>query len=173
VSPLWGAGEDEEIDGGIIDRLRGPKPRGVPSLPTLVSPLRLLVGIAAEPDAALVMCLCREEDAEVLLVERTKFLWLLAKRSISSCVAGLETAGVAPSTPSPEDNGLHRKQRPLSTRPCSFIGINLKSFLLKHLRPHLTHSPRFFRSSSRSSRFMTEPVELKSVPKWSMMTETG
>lgn len=94
-----------------------------------------------------------------------KLDWLFANRAMSSLVAGLETAGSGP----PLLSGLQLRHRPCRTRPWSVIGIILNSFLLKHLRPHVTHSPRFRRWFSSSDWLSTDPRALKSVPSRSMV----
>lgn len=62
------------------------------------------------------------------------------------------------------NKGLHVKQRPFKTFPSSSRGTILKSFFRKHFRPHVTHSPRFLRTSSSSCFDITDPVMLKSEP---------
>jgi len=68
--------------------------------------------------------------------------------------------------------GLQLRHLPFMTNPGSSIGMNLKSFFLKHFLPQVTHSPRFFRYSSSCCRVISDPVALKSAPSCSMMTTT-
>jgi hypothetical protein len=64
--------------------------------------------------------------------------------------------------------GLHLKHFPFVTRPASVRGIILKTFFLKHFRPQVTHSPLFLRMFVSSSADITEPVVLKSLPRFSI-----
>mmetsp|Transcript_17854 Transcript_17854/g.51116 ORF Transcript_17854/g.51116 Transcript_17854/m.51116 type:complete len:208 (-) Transcript_17854:313-936(-) len=97
-----------------------------------------------------------------------KFRWLRLNRSNSARVAGRVSAGSTVCWLL-TSRGRQFRQRPSRTRPWSVIGTILNSFLWKHLRPHVRHSPRFRRCSSSSRRVMTEPVALRSAPSRSMV----
>mmetsp|Transcript_8608 Transcript_8608/g.18632 ORF Transcript_8608/g.18632 Transcript_8608/m.18632 type:complete len:225 (-) Transcript_8608:61-735(-) len=94
----------------------------------------------------------------------------LLKRCKSSLVALRDTAGIPALSPEAElaSSGLQFKHRPLSTLPCSVMGVILKSFFWKHFRPHVTHSPRLSRYSLSCAGVMTDPVAWKSVPRRSI-----
>jgi hypothetical protein len=94
---------------------------------------------------------------------RLRLDWDLANRVKSSRVAGRMAAGRTSTTSVVASRGLQFRQRPSKTLPGSLIGTIRSSFFWKHLRPHVTHSPRFFLSFSSSFPLITNPVVLKSV----------
>jgi hypothetical protein len=71
-------------------------------------------------------------------------------------------------TPLLPSGGKHLKHFPFVTRPGSVRGRNLKTFFLKHFRPQVTHSPLFLRMVVSSCADITEPVVLKSLPRFSI-----
>jgi hypothetical protein len=63
-----------------------------------------------------------------------------------------------------DGNGLQFKHRPSRTLPGTVMGIILNTFLVKHFRPHVKHSPFFLRKSSSCCLVITDPVASRSVP---------
>jgi hypothetical protein len=94
---------------------------------------------------------------------RLRLDWDFAKRDKSSRVAGRMAAGRTSTTSVVASRGLQFRHLPSKTRPGSLMGTIRSSFFWKHLRPHVTHSPRFFLSFSNSFPLITSPVVLKSV----------
>ena len=121
-----------------------------------------------EPVPIKALCDCvRELNCSWLKRKRCKSSSFKRKRCISSSVAFRDNASIA--TPAFASMGWQFKHLPFRTLPCTVMGIILKSLFWKRFSPQVTHSPRLRRCSCRWAGVITDPVELKSVPSWSMV----